>query len=155
MCSGRSSTQDCWGNTPELMRRPTPRYRLSRVFLHGMAVALQERVTAACASTIRDRAAMLRAIYDHRPADPQVRTLYDPAAEEFIAAVQRSGARPCAADGAATMADLSETAAANVRAVDGTAIDELRSRQRRLELQGILNALGLRLVDAYRVGGTP
>ena len=155
MCSGRSSTRDCWGNTPELMRRRTPRYLLSRVFLHGMAAALQERVTAACTATIRDRAAMLGAVYDHRPADPRDRALYDFAAEEFLAAVERSGVRPCAVDGAAIMTGLAETAAASARAVDGTAIDELRIRQRQLELQGVLNALGLRLVDAYRIGGTP
>ncbi len=159
MCSGRSSTRDCWGDTPNLMRRATPRYRLSRVFLQGMASALQGRVTATCRSTIRDRAAMLRAIYDHRPADPRDRELYDLAAEELLAAVQRGAqrgdARLCAANGAGAMIGLAETAAANARAVDGPAIDELGIRQRQLELQAILNALGLRLVDAYRIGGTP
>ena len=155
MCSGSSSIRSCWDNTPELMRRPTPRYQLSRVFLHGMAAALQELATAACASTIRDMAAMWGALSDHRPTDPQVRELYDPAAEEFLAEVQRraqrDGARLCAADGTATMTGLAVTAAANAAAVDGTAIDELRIRQWQLELQAILNTLGLGLVDIYRV----
>lgn len=155
-CAGYDSKRHCWGDTEELMRRPTRRYRLSGAFFRPLQVALQEEVTAGCERTVADRGALEDVVFDYRPTDRAVRETYEHIADEFVSEVgrlsRRGGDDLCAADNAALMEGIAERASRSAMEIGAGQVASLVYEENRRRLQDLLTRLARNLMLTHTVG---